>query len=66
MEMLIPGLCGLVVIIGLVAIVMSRANWSIPQMVLMAGTLLGSLVFLYFRRAHVRAGEELERGIEKI
>jgi len=48
MEMLIPGLCGLVVIVGLVSIVMSRANWSIPQMILVAFILLGSLVFFYF------------------
>lgn len=48
MEMLIPGLCGLVVIIGLVAIVMSRANWSIPQMILVSFVLLSSLVFFYF------------------
>jgi hypothetical protein len=68
--MLIPGLCGLAVIIGLVAIVMSRANWSVPQMVLMAGTLLGSLVFLYFAaRTFVLAknwNEELKKYVVAI
>lgn len=48
MEMLIPGLCGLVLIVGLVAIVMSRATWSVPQMILVGFILLGSLVFFYF------------------
>jgi hypothetical protein len=48
MEFLIPGLCGLVVIVGLVAVVMSRANWSIPQMVLVGFILIGSVVFFYF------------------
>jgi hypothetical protein len=48
MEMLIPGLCGLVVILGLVAVFMSRINWSIPQMILVGFILLASLVFFYF------------------
>ena len=48
MEMLIPGLCVLVVIMGLVAIIMSRANWSIPQMILVGLILISSLVFFYF------------------
>jgi hypothetical protein len=48
MEMLIPGLCGLVVIIGIVSIVMSRDNWSAPQMILVGLVLVASLVFFYF------------------
>lgn len=56
MDMLIPGLCGLVVIIGLVAVVMSRSNWSVPQMVLVGCILVASLVFFYFSaRAFVLA-----------
>ncbi len=47
MDMLIPGLCGLVVIIGLVAVVMSRSNWSVPQMVLVGLILVSSVGFLY-------------------
>ncbi len=48
MEYIVPGICGLLIILGLVAIVMSRTTWRIPQLILMFFLLVASLVFFYF------------------
>jgi hypothetical protein len=48
MEYIVPGLCGLAIILGLVAIVMSRSTWRIPQLILMFFLMAAALVFFYF------------------
>ena len=66
MEMLIPGLCGLVVIIGLVAVVMSRSNWSVPQMVLVGLILVSSVGFLYLSAREFVMAKNWNDEIEEI
>ena len=54
MEFIVPGICGLIVILGLVAIVMSRSNWSVPQMILMFFVLVTSLAFFFLAARTLR------------
>src|SRR5882757_9470505 len=54
MEYIMPGICGLLVILGLVAIIMSRSNWRIPQMILVIFVLIGSLVFFFLAARTLR------------
>lgn len=54
MEFIVPGICGLIVIMGLVAIIMSRSNWSVPQLVLMFFVLVTSLAFFFLAARTLR------------
>jgi len=47
MEYSVPFICGLLLILGLVAVVMSRKVWNVGQMILVAFVLIGSLVYFY-------------------
>ena len=47
MEFIVPGICGLLVIIGLVAIIMGRATWRIPMMILVFFIMVFSLTLFY-------------------
>ena len=47
MEYLAPGICGLLLILGLVGVVMGRSVWRVPQMLLVIGILIGSAVFFW-------------------
>ena len=47
MEYLAPAICGLLLILGLVGVVMSRNVWRIPQMLLVIGILIGSAAFFW-------------------
>jgi hypothetical protein len=54
MEFIVPGICGLLVILGLVAVIMSRSNWSVPQMILVFFVLATSLVFFFLAARTLR------------
>jgi hypothetical protein len=63
MEYIVPGICGLLVILGLVAIIMSRSNWRIPQMILVIFVLIGSLVFFFFAARTLRTRDNWQAEI---
>ncbi|HEV2968876.1 MAG TPA: hypothetical protein VGY55_02730 [Pirellulales bacterium] len=65
MEYIVPGICGLLLILGLVAIVMSRSNWRIPQIVLSAFILIFSLAFFYLAARTLKTHENWEREIKQ-
>jgi hypothetical protein len=57
MEYLAPGICGLLLIVGLVGVVMSRNVWRIPQLLLVAGILIGSVVFFWLAARTLKTHE---------
>ena len=63
MEYIVPGICGLLVILGLVAIIMSRSNWRIPQMILVIFVLIGSLVFFFLAARTLRTRDNWQTEI---
>jgi hypothetical protein len=63
MEFIVPAICGLLVILGLVAIVMSRSNWRIPQMVLLFFVLVSSLVFFFLAARTLRTRDNWQTEI---
>jgi hypothetical protein len=65
MEYIVPGICGLLLILGLVAVVMSRSNWRIPQIVLSAFILIFSLAFFYLSARTLKTHENWEKEIKQ-
>jgi hypothetical protein len=63
MEFIVPGICALLVILGLVAIIMSRSNWRIPQMILVIFVLIGSLVFFFLAARALRTRDNWQAEI---
>lgn len=63
MEFIVPAICGIVLILGIVAIVMSRSNWKIPQMILMFFILIFSLGFFYMAARNLRTRENWEKEV---
>ena len=47
MEYIVPGICGLLVILGLVGVVMSRSVWRVPQLIIVGLILVSSTIFLW-------------------
>jgi hypothetical protein len=65
MEYIVPGFCGLLLIVGLFAIVMSRSNWRIPQIVLSAFILIFCLAFFYLAARTLKTHENWEKEIKQ-
>ncbi len=65
MEFIVPAICGLLFIIGIVAVVMSRSNWRIPQMILVFFILLFSLAFFYMAARNLRARKAWEDEVSQ-
>src|SRR6266404_4765879 len=63
MEFIVPAICGLLVILGLAAIIMSRSNWRIPQMVLLFFVLVGSLFFFFLAARTLRTRDNWQAEI---
>ena len=63
MEFIVPGICGLLVILGLVAIVMSRTTWRIPMLILMFFILIGSLGLFFMSAKTLRTRENWEDAV---
>ncbi len=65
MEFIVPGISALLVILGIVAIVMSRRNWRVPQMILLGFVLVFSLVFFYLSARTLKTHENWETELTK-
>jgi hypothetical protein len=60
MQFIAVGICVVLVIVGFVAIVMSRRNWRIGQMILFGFILLFSLIFFYLSARTLKTHENWE------
>jgi hypothetical protein len=65
MEFIVPGIAALLVILGFVAIVMSRRNWRVPQMILLGFILVFALVFFYLSARTLKTHENWETELIK-
>ena len=61
MEYLAPGICGLLLILGLVGVVMGRSVWRVPQMLLVIGILIGSAVFFWLAARTLKTHENWQK-----
>src|ERR1700730_2520811 len=63
MEFIVPGISLLLIVLGIVAIVMSRRNWRIPQMVLLGFILVFSLAFFYLSARTLKTHDNWEKEL---
>jgi hypothetical protein len=65
MDMILPILCGLLILLGLVAVIMSRSNWRVYQIVLVIFVLLANAVFLYLAARTLYTHREWRNEVAK-
>ena len=62
MEWIVAGICGLLLIFGLVAVVMSRDIWIIRQMILVGLILISSVAFFYMAARTLKMRQNWEEN----
>jgi hypothetical protein len=65
MEMILPIVCGILILLGLIAVVMSRDTWPIYQMILVAFVLLANVAFLYLAARTLYTHREWRNEVKK-
>src|SRR5687768_5918541 len=65
MEMILPIVCGILILLGLIAVVMSRDTWPIYQMILVVFVLLANVAFLYLAARTLYTHREWRNEVKK-
>ncbi len=65
MQYIVPGICGLLIILGLVGVVMSRTIWRVPQLIVVGLILVSSTLFLWMTARTLQTQWNWQREINE-